>query len=299
MSFRGLLTLCWTFVLYGQPAHSHTMTTIDAGRGPVQLMIPNGYSPSTPVPLVVSLHGYGGTGESYIDYWKKNGQVDARKFIVAAPSGKKNSKDRSFWNATAACCDKDLSGVDDSQYLRALIEAIETEYTIDPQSIHVTGYSNGGFMAHRMACAHADKLASIVSVAGAGISKESSCNPDHPIHVLQVHGVDDGVIRYQGGGLKNFNSDVPIPHPSALQTVAFWAQKNSGPAQPTTVDPMDLSERTAGIDTEVIRYQSPGRPSGTVELWSIRGESHVPKLNDNFHSKSIDWMLTHRKTSGR
>ena len=173
---------------------AHTHATIDAGRGPVDMLIPDTYRSSSPAPLIVSLHGFGGTGKSYIQYWEQNKLVDSHGFIVVAPTGNTDSKGRAFWNATHACCDKDLSGVDDVTYLRTLIETVQQQYEIDPASIHVTGYSNGGFMAHRMACEHPDAVASIVSVAGASFSRPRQCGTDS-VHVLQVHGVDDSIIR--------------------------------------------------------------------------------------------------------
>jgi polyhydroxybutyrate depolymerase len=276
-------------------ANAHTQASMDAGRGPVPVLIPDDYQTHKPVPLIVSLHGFGGSGDSYIQYWEKNKQVDLKDFIMVAPTGTKDSKGRSFWNATDACCDKDQSGVDDSAYLRALIEKVESTYAIDPKSIHVTGYSNGGFMAHRMACEHADKIASIASVAGAVFQKSRVCSDNTPIHILHIHGVEDAVIQYAGGKLKNYKSEIRIPHPGAVESVSFWAKHNDASLVTETIQPMDLSDRTPGNDTEVMRFEQTGSSPATVELWSITGETHVPKMNDNFHKKSTEWMLTHRK----
>ena len=293
---RTLLSVVCGIALAGGQARAHTPATIDSPRGPVPLMIPDGYSAQTPVPLILSLHGFGGTGESYIQYWEKNKQVDAKRFIVAAPTGTKDSKGRTFWNATDACCNKDLSVVDDSKYLRELIESIQVEYAIDPRSIHVTGYSNGGFMAHRMACEHADLLASVASVAGAGFADASMCTPKRTIHVLQIHGTEDPVIRYQGGRLKNYKSDVRVEHPSALDSVRFWAQHNGAPLEGKTLEPMDLSHRTPGPDTEARQFKTLKAPFMTAELWPIKGETHVPKMTDTFHDRATQWMLSHTQS---
>jgi polyhydroxybutyrate depolymerase len=291
----GLLIGCGLWLSTLGTAWAHTQTTIDAGRGAVQMLIPEGYRADKPVPLIVSLHGFGGSGDSYIQYWEKNKQVDARGFIVAAPTGTTDSKGRSFWNATDACCDKDQSGIDDAKYLRTVIETVQSVYAIDPKSIHVTGYSNGGFMAHRMACEHADTVASIAAVAGAAATNEKSCSPKQPIHILHIHGMKDAVIRYGGGKLKNYTSDIRVPHPGAVESVSFWAKHNSATAVDVNPQPRDFSDRTPGTDTQVMRFERAGPTPVTVELWSIAGETHVPKLNDNFHEQSTEWMLSHRK----
>ena len=275
-------------------AAAHTQYTVDAGRGPVSVLVPDNYRSGTAVPLVLSLHGFGGTGDSYVQYWVKNKQVDAKGFIVVAPTGRINSKGRSFWNATDACCDKDKSGSDDATYLRKLIETVEATYSIDPNSIHVTGYSNGGFMAHRMACEHGDKIASIASVAGAAFSQKPSCT-DKPVHILHIHGTADEVIRYKGGGLKNYDSNNRVPHPGAVESVRFWAKSYDAAPVKAVQSPLDFSERTPGADTEILRFQRSSPSPVTVELWSITGETHVPKLNHLFHEQSTDWMLSHRK----
>ena len=297
MKYIGLMLGCGLWISTISVADAHTQATIDAGRGPVPVLIPDGYRAEKPVPLIVSLHGFGGSGNSYIQYWEKNKQVDAKGFIMAAPTGTTDSKGRSFWNATDACCDKDKSGIDDSTYLRAVIESVQSTYAIDPQSIHVTGYSNGGFMAHRMACDHADKIASIASVAGASFPKTHRCSTHMPVHVLHIHGTEDAVIRYDGGQLKNYKSNTRVPHPGAVESVSFWAKHNGASLVAETIQPMDLSDRTPGEDTEVMRFIQSGQSPVTVELWSIAGETHVPKMNDDFHDKATKWMLDHRKVN--
>ena len=277
--------------------YAQSRASIDAGRGPEILVLPTDYEVSRPVPLIISLHGFGGTGESFAAYWEHSGQIERRTFMVSAPQGRKDSKGKTFWNATDACCDKDKSGQDDSAYLRALIEAIEAKYAIDPRQIHVSGYSNGGFMAHRMACDHADKVASVLSIAGSVFADPGACQPSEVVHVLQVHGMADPVIQYGGGGLKNYGSHDRVSYPSARGAVASWARRNGIESEPRSLPALDLSDRVKGAETAVLRYGGEGDLHPTVELWSLRGEHHVPQLNDNFYDQSTDWLLDHAKVA--
>jgi poly(3-hydroxybutyrate) depolymerase len=57
-----LLIAGWLVVAVGAgPAAAYTTTTVDAGRGPVTVYVPNGYSSGTPIPLLLLLHGYSST----------------------------------------------------------------------------------------------------------------------------------------------------------------------------------------------------------------------------------------------
>ena len=56
--------------------------------------------------------------------------------------------------------------MDDSAYLSALIDQIKGTYAVDARRVYLVGHSNGGYMAYRMACDHADQLTAIVSLAG-------------------------------------------------------------------------------------------------------------------------------------
>src|SRR5438046_2879579 len=81
------LISCWLVVAGSLGlAAAYMTTTVDAGRGPVTVYVPNGYSAGTPVPLLLLLHGYSSSGpavESYIGYLSA---VDARGFVYAFPS---------------------------------------------------------------------------------------------------------------------------------------------------------------------------------------------------------------------
>ena len=66
-----------------------------------------------------------------------------------------------------ACCDKYDAKPDDVGYLTGLIdEIIAAGWPVDPKRIYLFGHSNGGYMAHRMACDRADRIAAIICLAG-------------------------------------------------------------------------------------------------------------------------------------
>tara|TARA_B100000029_G_scaffold43608_1_gene40392 strand:- start:172 stop:1062 length:891 start_codon:yes stop_codon:yes gene_type:complete len=118
--------------------------------------------------------------------------------MLVLPDGMKNPDGNQYWNATDACCDFYQSGVDDVAYLSGVIEEAIEAFNIDTKRVFLVGHSNGGYMAHRLACERSDLIAGIVSLAGSTWYDEAKCGNPDPVAVLQVHGTWDTTIRYWG-----------------------------------------------------------------------------------------------------
>ena len=192
--------------------------TVDAGRGELPIRVPAGYDRASPVPLVVLLHGYTSSGAEQDAYMKFVELVDSHRFLLVHPDGTRESggDNNRFWNASKACCDLMASGVDDSAYVRSVIDVVKADYNVDPKRVYVIGHSNGGFMSYRAAYDHSETIAAIASLAGAA-STERQPAPRSPVHVLQIHGTDDRAIAYDGGEIR------------AAPTQVRWDRWSGGP----------------------------------------------------------------------
>ena len=126
-------------------------TEINIGRGGADVVYPSDYSDAKPLPVIVALHGFTGNKKQLDTYWKLSTLVDHKQFILVSPQGTRDSKGRTFWNATEACCNTENLEVDDVGYLMTLLDTIEQQFSVDPDSIHFIGWSNGGFMSYRLA----------------------------------------------------------------------------------------------------------------------------------------------------
>lgn len=271
---------------------------IGAGCGPAPIVtsplivarpydshIPASYDPSKATPLVLLLHGYSATPFIEDVVFGLTAESNARGFLYAMPSGLTDSKGAPYWNATDACCDFDHTNVDDVAYLNAVIDDMEARYNVDKKRIFIAGHSNGGFMAHRMACDAAPRIAAIVSLAGAMWLDATKCKPTDKVAVLQVHGDADTEVIYNGTSA----------YPSATQTVADWAVNNGcAPSLTPTGMTLDLVSNLPGAETEVARHD--GCAGGAAELWTIHGGSHVPAFNLPAWPDAIyNWMAAHPK----
>ena len=266
------------------------------GDRPVTVHVPASYDASRPAPLLLVLHGFTGSGDEMVDYFKLAAAAEKAGFVYAAPDGTKDSNGDRFWNATDACCNFHGSSVDDVAYLSSVIADIQGELAIDPKRIAVIGHSNGGFMSYRMACERSELVAAIVSLAGATYADPADCKPREPVSVAQVHGTVDEVIHFSGG--------VPLtdgtgPYPGAEATAATWAKYDGCGAEPSTLSAKvdvdaDLADGADPAETSVQEW-SGCEAGATVQLWTIPNGGHVPALTPAFADAVVRFLVEHPK----
>lgn len=259
------------------------------GDRPVTVHVPPGLDPAQPAPLVLLLHGFGASGLVQEFIFRLEPLADERGFLYAHPDGTVGADDRRFWNATDACCDFGMTGVDDVAYLTGLVEEIGKHHPVDPKRVYFVGHSNGGYMSHRMACDRAEMVAAIGSLAGATWLDPSKCAPSEPVAALQIHGTADDTVLYEGENMGGFG------YPSAAGTVEAWAKLDGCTLSPEAGAAMDLDATIAGEETSVAKYATGCKPGGAAELWTITGGGHVPGLGTEFAPRLVDWLLAHAK----
>jgi len=265
-----------------------TTTTVEVGNRPVQLYSPAGRPVGVAAALVVVLHGYTGDADGAVQFFGLRRLADQRGFLVAAPQGTADSEGHTFWNASKACCNFGGSAVDDSAYLSQVIATVVATQGVDPARVYVVGHSNGGFMAHRLACEHADQVSAIASLAGA-LDAGADCIPARPVSVVQVHGTADDTIRYDGGEIDGRR------YTSAPGTVGWWRRADGCGAKVRRGERLDADANVAGDDLRPTNWT--GCSDNTeVALWSITDGSHSPALTPAFAAALFDWFEAHRRT---
>jgi polyhydroxybutyrate depolymerase len=289
--FRARFTLSVLLLSLLPISQSQAADVVYPGERPFTLVLPSNYQPGTPAPLIIGLHGYTAESPYAQNYFALGKVADEKGILTVYPSGSKDTNGYLFWNATPACCNFDSNSVDDEAYLLSIIDSVSKDHTVDPARIYIIGHSNGGFMAHRMACNQSDRIAAIVSLAGATYSNPKSCNPTSPVSVLQIHGSNDEVISYTGGYL--FSS----AYPSARRTIDLWGKLNECGKKPYRVLPrLDLDRKISGLETTVLRYKG-CKTGANSELWTINKGKHSPELSATFAKSVIDYLLAHPKKS--
>lgn len=276
----------------GSPIDAAPLKRVFGGARPVALKVPKAYDPAQSWPLLLVLHGYSATGYLQETLLGLTKLVEGHGVLLASPDGTVDGDGKQFWNATDACCDFGKTGVDDVGYLTGLIDEIAGVYNVDPRRVYLIGHSNGGFMSYRMACDRADRIAAIISLAGATNAEATKCTPSEPVSVLEIHGDVDDTVFYAGGTSLSSGGK---PYPGAVESTELWAGYDGCAKTRTEVPPMvDLDTRVAGAETKVERYD--GCPTGIgVELWTMVGSGHVPFPNADFSERCWAFFEAHPK----
>ncbi|MGZ4791217.1 MAG: alpha/beta hydrolase family esterase [Ilumatobacteraceae bacterium] len=204
-----------TFELVAATAATGTVTHGDftfAGRERTyRLYVPHAL-PSGPVPLFIGLHGGTGWGDQFARTNHIEGLAESNGFIVVHPDGVKVAGGPGgVWNGGDCCGIAAREKVDDVGFVNALIDQLETQYSIDPHRIYAFGHSNGAIMSYRLACELSGRIVGIGLYAGTlGIEP---CNPAQPVSILHVHGTADANIPLAGGVGSDGISGVSFPPP--------------------------------------------------------------------------------------
>ncbi|HEY2747695.1 MAG TPA: PHB depolymerase family esterase [Polyangia bacterium] len=181
----------------------------------VEVHVPAAYDATKPTPLVINFHGYTSNGMQQAAISNMSAKADAAGFVVAYPEG---TGSPTGFNAGACCGTAAQDMVDDIGLTRAIIVEATTRLCLDGKRVFVTGFSNGGFMSHRIACELADVVAAVAPVSGVLGIPATSCTPVRPISVMDFHGMSDTTVPYAGSTQDGW--------PSVPDTLAGWAMRD-------------------------------------------------------------------------
>jgi len=174
-----------------------------------QLFVPPGYNGTTRLPLVMELHGSGGTaaGQARTSGFQ---EVATREgFAVASLQA-----DGGRWNVPIHD-----DRPDDVQYVGDVIDDVASIVCLDPARVYATGFSGGARMSSLLGCKLNSRIAAIAPVSG--LRWPAPCG-GRAIPVLTFHGLADPQNTYDGhaqGRGDEWLESVP-------EALAGWAQHN-------------------------------------------------------------------------
>ena len=235
-------------VAAGTTAYSSTLTVAGTARR-YTVLRPDPAPAAAPVLLL--LHPNGTSPETMANLTRVADFVATQGFWAVLPEaiGGQWKDDPSTGNA------------DDVGFISALIDALVAQ-GVDPARIYAAGYSNGGFMSERLACALSDRIAAFsIDAATLRTGLAAGCAPAKQRPKQFFLGTADNVVPY--GGVANLKS--------ASDTIAYWSAQQSCPGIVSTLLPDRVNDgTTVQLDDHT------GCAGGTaLRLYTVYGGGHA------------------------
>ena len=248
-------------------------------------------SPSGGLPLVVVLHGGGGADDP-VSLIRQATRFDAKAdtdgFAVVYPEAIDG-----YWNDGRKLRQyrSHAEDVDDIAFIQAVVQRVASTTAIDLSRVYLTGASNGGMMAYRIACERPQMFAAVAAVV-ANLPVAVSCRPPRPIPMLVMNGTEDPLMPWQGGEI-GFGPQHLGEVLSADATTQTWAHSNrcSGVTETRTLPDQAPTDRTRvtqityrDCEADVALY----RIEGGGHAWPGTGQQPMRRIVAGRTSRDID-----------
>lgn len=236
------------------------------------LHVPEGYENLQKLPLLIALHGGGGTAKGMVRLTKQrfNELADRDGFLVVYPQGLEKS-----WNdeRNDPISYAHKNDIDDIGFLEKLIEKMEQEYKADPERIFVTGISNGGFMSIRVSRELATTVRGAAPVtASIPLEARDAHLAAAPANIMLMNGTGDPLVPYEGGEVEVLGKKRG-KIVSTEEAIAIFLQRNGCSDEPHIEK---LEDKDPADGTRVIRYDYTNAQTGNrVVLMKVRGGGHT------------------------
>ncbi len=237
-----------------EPGNSDRSVSVDGEDRSYVLHIPPGVAESAPVPVVILFHEATHTVAQMRSMTDFDDLADQSGIVLVYPRGFGTS-----WNGGGCCSIPVKDNVNDVKFVQQILSDLEPMITVDTNRIFAAGLGNGAMMAYRLACELSGKFAGIAAVGGPLFYDQ--CQPDNPVAVLHVHGLDDPIVPYSGG--ESIEGGLPT-FPPVEQGISQWAEWNNCSESPEV--------NTSGSVTHTV--YSGCEASAVVEVYTIEGLEH-------------------------
>ena len=222
--------------------------------------MPAGYT-TTPVPLVVNMHGSQSTAVEQEGFTGIDTTADADTFIVVYPQAAIPAGSGFEWNVPGQPL---VGGVpvpkgspNDVSFIEKLVDSLEQRYCIDKNRLFATGFSGGARMASQLGCDASQTFAAVAPVSG--LRFPSPCPSTRAVPVVSFHGTASPVNPYTGHGQKYWTYSVPV-------AAGRWAVHNGCSKS--------AANTASGTGVQLTTYSPCGGNGAAVKLYSIVGEGH-------------------------
>ncbi len=283
-------------------SHTHSMTINGVERTYI-VHVPATYRPQMPSPLLIMLHGGGGTARAAM--WETEWAVKADKegFLAVFPNAMARdpsqpgnfSSNPQLWNDGSERFYPGQKAPDDVGFITAMLDDLAARFALDERQIFVTGFSNGASMSFRLGAELSDRIAAIAPVAGALWFDPPKLR--YPLSMCYITGTADPLNLIEGGAPKlatgASDSVRAKPKPPVRDSILKWAKALGCPAaSPSTTDTHSVRTQTYSDCTgaaEVVYIAVEGLGHTWAGGKSILPESMVGKTSKKIRATDVIW----------
>jgi polyhydroxybutyrate depolymerase len=152
-----------------------------------RLFVPPAYDGRTQLPLVLELHGSGGTAAGQAATSRFETLAASEGFLLASLQA---AAPGNRWNVPVTA-----DRPDDVAYVADVIDDVAARACTDLSRVYATGFSGGARMSSLLGCRLSERIAAIAPMAG--LRWPGDCDA-RPVPVLTVHGLADPQNTYDG-----------------------------------------------------------------------------------------------------
>jgi polyhydroxybutyrate depolymerase len=290
--------------------HQELMLKVGSLERSYLLHVPPNYEKTKPLPLVIMLHGMGGTALNSQRETGWSDKADAEGFIVVYPEATRPEPNQppslrnnpQAWNDGSGRFHAAERNIDDVAFITALIDSLENSYSIDSRRVYVTGFSNGASMTFRLGAELADRVAAIAPHSGTCWTEDLSLA--RGVSVCYLTGTADTLNPIEGGFPKlamGGKDQGGRSKPPVTNMITKWAKVLECDDEPT------MEEKASGVRTS--RYGR-GRNDAEVVCITIDGLGHhwaggksqapeflVGKNTDKLSATDVIWAFFSRHSA--
>jgi polyhydroxybutyrate depolymerase len=231
-----------------------------------------------PAPLLIALHGGGGTGLGMARMTGFAGRGPRAGVAVAFPDG----WNRAWNDGRDAPALRRREAVDDVAFLRALVDRLASDGVADPARVAAVGISNGAFLSEHLARHALLPLAAVGLVAGSAtaVSRQAVPRPARPAAVTLFMGTADPIVPYAGGPIAGLGRRLAARAAAgasgrgvavSVERVATdWVEANGLAPEPATER---LPVGAGDLPVTRFTWSAAGRPP--VVLYRVDGGGHT------------------------
>lgn len=240
--------------------------------------LPTDFEQSKKSPLIILLHAFQETAESSIDmsYLSLIDKSERDNAIMVFP----NAVDM-HWNDYMGGSYPSTDTVDDTGFLKHLIEYFIKEFNCDNERVYVMGFSNGGTMTYRLSLEIPEKLTAIATFISTMGQKAMLENKSAvPLPVMITNGTADTVFKWQGGKL-GLPGRPLIVASSVNDNINYWKKRNGIVNEPDTIP---IADYNAKDGSRAVKYHYNG-DNEMIFYKVINGGHSVPCKSDSVYRR--------------